>query len=153
MNIEKDIVQISSRISFGRSLKTLLASSRYAGLMFSFWCTSITDFFRKDRFPLGNFSYKFSGIFLLFNPLKPSFMSAKSILFSINNHFKLAIFFSSTCSYFTNPAHACISLLTICTWYLICIVALFLLFDCYSLFLICHYYKVDGAVIFCVFTK
>ena len=77
MNTGNYIRQIFSRISLGRSLNTLLTSSRYAGLMFLFWYTSITEFFRNERFSLDNFSCKFSGIFLLFNPLKTKFHERK----------------------------------------------------------------------------
>ena len=74
--------------------------------MFSFVCVSVSEFLRDVLFSYETFNCKFSGMFFLLSSLKTSFIIAKSIVSSTNNHLRSAISLIPTYLRFKNSAHA-----------------------------------------------
>lgn len=92
-----------------------------------FWlvCISVSGFLRDVHSSYVAFNCKFSCMFFLYNPAKASFIIAKSIISLTSNQLRSAITLTSPYLHFTNPRHACTSLLIL--WFKLCCSSL--LFD------------------------
>ena len=93
--------------------------------MFSLVCISVSGFLRDVHSSYVAFNCKFSGMFFLYNPAKASFIIAKSIISLTSNQLRSAITLTFPYLHFTNPRHACTSLLVL--WFKLCCSSL--LFD------------------------
>lgn len=79
--------------------------------MLLFVCISVSDFLRDVHFSYATFDCKFSSMLFLCALLKASFIIEKSILSSTSNQLRSAVELTSPYLHFTEPTHACTSLL------------------------------------------